>query len=595
MAIVRPPRWLSLGDPSCADRLVAGAKAARLAQAAALGFPVPESVVVPCAVSAPVLDASLARASALGPHAGRLEVMAADPVEAGLAGLTDAVESLGPALAVRSSSPAEDTPTLAGAFSSLMGVAPAEVTTAVLAVWASAIMTRSDADDPDVAPIGVLIQPELVPDFAGSAEVLADGSVSVIAIDGPAGPLMAGWAAGLTAAVDESGQVSVDSQLDQAMLQAVADLARRVHAALGDNLIEWAWDSGRLWLVQARRADRASAATAGAAGPAPPAGDSERLLRATTWPGDLAERWLLPWILAAGDPRITATSPPKGSHASARTTARGPRGLRQASPDSGRDPLELWQEFTATSDELIAHVWGARRRAAPDLARAAAAVLRLGAEIGDLAEPDPALARRCLALAADLMSHLQARRIVRGSAEFWALPADLGAVLTGRLAVLDAARRAHLAALRWEPARFAAIQSSDERFDGIGVADGLGCGPCLAADEAAERASSGAAVLPPRPVIVAAYPLPQYAPLLMGAAGLVTRHGSEAAHLITVARALGVPAVIGPWLLDHADERTPTYAAVDGTAGTVHVGAATIQVLRALCGDPVDYEVRSTS
>jgi phosphohistidine swiveling domain-containing protein len=234
----------------------------------------------------------------------------------------------------------------------------------------------------------------------------------------------------------------------------------------------------------------------------------------------------------------------------------------------------LWEEFTAVSDELIAQVWGGPARAAEDLARAAVVVLRQGGETRQLAEPDPVLAGRCLALAADLIAHLEHRRIAGGPAEFWALPADLGAVLDGRLAVLDAGRRAELAALRWEPARFGAIQSAGERFDGTGMADGFGCGPCLAADEAAKRAASDAGGLPPRPVIVAAYPLPQYAPLLMGAAGLVTRHGSEAAHLITVARSLGIPAVIGPWLLDHADhadEDAPSYAAVDGTLGTVHV------------------------
>jgi phosphohistidine swiveling domain-containing protein len=559
MTTANPHRWLDLREPGCDDRLVVGAKVASLARAAALGFPVPESVIVPCSLSAPVLAAALARADARGPHAGRLEIMAADPVEAGLVGLPDAVEFLGPALAVRSSSPAEDTPSLAGAFSSLMGVAPAEVTTAVLAVWASAIMTRPDADDPGISSMGVLIQPELAPDFAGSAEVLADGSISVVAIDGPAGPLMAGWAAGLTATIDGSGQLSADPRLDEALVLAVADLARRVHAAIGDNLIEWAWEVGRLWLVQARRADRAPAVTADRAEAAPQSGHPERLLRATAWPGELAERWLLPWALADDSPRWPGEA------------ITGPLQVEIPAEESGRDPLELWDEFTAISDELIAQVWRDRPQAAADLARAAATVLRQGAQPSALAEPDPVLADRCLALAAELITHLRRWRIVAGPAEFWALPADLDAVLEGRLAVIGAGRRAQLAALRWEPARYSAIQSCGDRLDGTGVAGGTGCGPCMAADETAKRAAADAGGLPPRPVIVAAYPLPQYAPLLMDAAGLVTRHGSEAAHLITVARSLGVPAVIGPWLLDRADERTPSYAAVDGTMGTVHV------------------------
>jgi phosphohistidine swiveling domain-containing protein len=578
MTIASPPRLLSLRQPSCGDAAVVGAKAARLAQAAVLGFPVPESVVVPCLLSAPVLAAALGRASARGPHAGRLEVMAADPAQAGLAGLTDAVEPLGPALAVRSSSPAEDNPVLAGAFSSLMGVAPAEVTTAVLAVWASAIRTRPEVGEDVGAPaMGVLIQPELAPEFAGSAEVLADGSVSVVATEGPAGPLMAGWAAGTTALVGGTGHVGgtdlvgstghvrdaglgggaglgtaepggAGSRPDDVVLAAVADLARRVAAALGDDLIEWAWAAGRLWLIQARRVSRPEVASAPARLAARWAGgDPERLLRVTRWPGELAERWLLPWAMAASDPLDLPEAEPAG------------------------DPLARLAEFAATSDALIGQVWGDGRGSAATVARSAMAALRQGTEVGPLAVPDRALADRCLTLAAGLAGHLRRREVIGSVAEFWALPADLRAVLDGQVAGPGAGRRAQLAALRWEPARYSAVQACGVRLAGTGVAGGTGCGPCLAADDAASRAESGTGGLPPRPVIVAAYPLPQYAPLLMGAAALVTRYGSEAAHLITVARSLGIPAIVGPTLLDFAGDPVPGYAAVDGSSGTVHL------------------------
>ena len=49
----------------------------------------------------------------------------------------------------------------------------------------------------------------------------------------------------------------------------------------------------------------------------------------------------------------------------------------------------------------------------------------------------------------------------------------------------------------------------------------------------------------PRMILVAPNPIPQLAPLLWGAAGLVTFGGSEAAHLVEVARSVGVPTVIG--------------------------------------------------
>ena len=49
----------------------------------------------------------------------------------------------------------------------------------------------------------------------------------------------------------------------------------------------------------------------------------------------------------------------------------------------------------------------------------------------------------------------------------------------------------------------------------------------------------------PRAMIVASQPIPNLAPLLWDAAGLVTESGSSAAHLFESARALRVPAVCG--------------------------------------------------
>jgi phosphoenolpyruvate-protein kinase (PTS system EI component) len=79
-------------------------------------------------------------------------------------------------------------------------------------------------------------------------------------------------------------------------------------------------------------------------------------------------------------------------------------------------------------------------------------------------------------------------------------------------------------------------------------------------------------------VIVAGYPLPQYAPLLMDAAALVSRRGSEAAHLVAVARALGVPAVIGCGLPAALGSGPHQYVAVDAWSGTVAVHAADEEV-----------------
>jgi phosphohistidine swiveling domain-containing protein len=609
MSVTSPPRWPDLSEPACAGRAFAGAKAAGLARAAAAGFPVPRSVVVPCALSVPVLGRAWPTAGRHGIHAARLEVMeAGEAGEAGLAGLTAAVEPLGPALAVRSSSPAEDDPALAGAFSSLMGVAPDQAGTAVLAVWASAI--ASEPAVPRRGGMGVLIQPEINPGFAGTAELGPDGSVSVVATDGPAGPLMAGWATGISVAVTTAGRLEppvAGPRWDGEVLRAAASLARRAAGVLGDNLIEWAWADGKLWLVQARRTDHQPAQRTQDAGPAPagrsasnPAG-SRRLLRATRWPGELAERWLVPWISAGTPldeqvPWVTAGTP----------LDRPAPGSRKPATGAAR----LWERFTVTSDALIEQVWATAPGGAARRAAAVVTALRAGQADAPPGTAGPALVRDWLSVAVDLMARLG----IGSWREFLALPADLDSLLAGRTAVPDLARRAQRAALSWEAARFSAISDCGERLIGTAVAPGTGCGPCVGAASAAlggttppdppgcphppprpsprpasgrpsrlswlspptglgqsarpDRPAGGA--LPPRAVIVAAYPLPQYAPLLMGAAGLVCRNGSEAAHLITVARSLGVPAVIGADLTTAAaaGER---YAAVDGYAGTVSV------------------------
>lgn len=553
MVATSPPRWPDLTARACADRAFSGAKAAALARAVAAGFPVPRSVVVPCALSAPVLQRAWHAARRSGIHAARLEVMAAG--EAALAGLTAAVEPLGPALAVRSSSPAEDDPALAGAFSSLMGVPAEQVATAVLAVWASAIVSEPAARG---GAMGVLIQPEIVPAFAGTAELGPDGSVCVVATDGPAGPLMAGWASGITVTVTTAGCLDPpvsDPCWDGGVLRAAAGLAADVAGALGDNLIEWAWANGRVWLVQGRRASYQRAMPAPGAVPAgrsaPSPVGARRLLRATRWPGELAERWLMPWSVgtALDEPVLPVPAGPLHDERVGKQQAVGP------------EPDKLWLRFTAVSDALIDQVWpgppgGAARRAAVVTA------LRAGQAEAPPGSADPALVQDWRRLAADLMAQLG----IRSWPEFLALPADLGPLLAGRASEPGLARRAQLAALSWEAVRFSAVSDCGERLTGTAVAPGTGCGPCVNAAQAARG------TLPLRAVIVAAYPLPQYSPLLMGAAGLITRHGSEAAHLITVARSLGVPVVIGVDLTcgPTAGER---YAAVDGYAGTVSVWA----------------------
>jgi phosphohistidine swiveling domain-containing protein len=87
----------------------------------------------------------------------------------------------------------------------------------------------------------------------------------------------------------------------------------------------------------------------------------------------------------------------------------------------------------------------------------------------------------------------------------------------------------------------------------------VGAGRPVAIDPGVE------AMPPPRRVLVVPAAVPQLAPFLWEAAGLVAGSGSEGAHLFEVARSLGVPAVIGVELDPSADG----VVAVDGDAGTV--------------------------
>jgi phosphohistidine swiveling domain-containing protein len=98
----------------------------------------------------------------------------------------------------------------------------------------------------------------------------------------------------------------------------------------------------------------------------------------------------------------------------------------------------------------------------------------------------------------------------------------------------------------------------------------MGCGRAISASQEAFALSESAGI-PARSVIVVRYPLPRYSPLLLGAAGLVAHGGSEAAHLVTVARALGVPAVLGCAVSPMMKSGQDTYVAIDGEAGLVSV------------------------
>jgi hypothetical protein len=91
---------------------------------------------------------------------------------------------------------------------------------------------------------------------------------------------------------------------------------------------------------------------------------------------------------------------------------------------------------------------------------------------------------------------------------------------------------------RWEPFVASVVLGNGTRHQGVPASGGIGAGVIA-------RPGSGPGPVPARRVLAAGQPVPNLAPLLWDAAGLVTGTGSPAAHLFESARALHVPAVCG--------------------------------------------------
>lgn len=544
----------SLDNVRCRDASFVGPKAARLAEARALGFPVPDALVVPCAASVGVLSAAERTTVSRGVHHGRFEVMSADRQP--FASLARAAADLGEPLAVRSSSPLESDPRLAGAFTSFLGVSPADLSTAVLGVWSSALRPtledEPERSEPAATAMGVIIQREIQPAFAGTASV-AGSAVRIVAVPGSAAPLMAGWRAGVTVVVSDSGTVDDVDAPDgfRAVAVEVAALARRVHGAQRDTLIEWAYADGEVWLLQSRVAVTTASAGPPVAAVAAGGVDVVRMRSARRRVGELAERLWLPWAIA-GDVSLTETV---------------------ARPARLADPLGVWRAFRDTAGRLTATVWGRGADAvavSDELVRA----LHGSGDLTPLLAGRPAPVGADVAaferLAGDLMGHLLATRAIASRFDFWALPANLTQLLLGEPVGLNIAGRTRRAALKWEARLYEAVVAAGDAQLGTPVSEGMGCGPAAVVDVFGFEGEVEAHGLPPRSVLVAARPLPRYAPLLMGAAALVTAGGSEAAHLIEVARSLGIPAVLDCDIAGITRDGH-CYLAVDGAAGFVHV------------------------
>jgi rifampicin phosphotransferase len=234
------PAFVPLDHQCALDPMLAGNKAAALARSARLGLPVlPGAVLTTTAPAAALLAGAppTAVASALTEAAIRL----AGP---------------GGRLVVRSSSPLEDSTTSAraGAFTSVLDVAPDDVLDAVAEVL------RSGGGE----PMAVLLQPMLDAHRGGVLFGLDPVTgrrdrLVVESVDGGPADLVSGRVTAARAVLTRRGRLleasGPEGRLDRHTRRSLASLAASAALALGTGPqdIEWAVDpGGRTWLLQSR-------------------------------------------------------------------------------------------------------------------------------------------------------------------------------------------------------------------------------------------------------------------------------------------------------------------------------------------------------
>lgn len=550
---------IDLDDARALDPGVVGAKAARLAAAKRVGLPVLPGVVVPVDVARPAIATASAALADGGSGAARLAIMDVDVDGDVMAALRVGTSRLDWPLVVRSSSPLETGGVWAGAFSSFDEIGPDDLRTAVRGVWASAFtvhaLERCEAagTDPRDVELAVLLQSQVHPVCAGSARAKPDHSVAVHATRGSPRDLMEGWDVGVRAHVSSRGRIEGDHEaleLGAAALQAAAELARRTCAALGDNLIEWAWTGDEVVLLQSSRlAEQPVAAALRHDDLIDPM--ALRLARlAQRFPGALGEEFVLPWAVAIPEP------------------------VHEPAASPSADPAADFARARALVRDLTKEVWQERADRALQLAMACFATLR-GTDapsalrtLHGLRPADPRRGHEILSLIAGVGEALGPPlgdpralwRMTRQGVE--------GMIADPRPRANGAPSR--LGPDRWEPFIHAAVRTHGTPCHGTPVVAGVSAGRVVVV-----RNPHDPPRIASRDVLVVDRPLPALAPLLWSASALVAGAGNPAAHLMEVTASLGVPTVLG-LDLHHVGGiaglgRGSFLAAVDGEAGTVTV------------------------
>ena len=595
------PRVVRLDEPEALDVSAVGAKAAGLARARRAGLPALDGFVVTLAASAAPLRQAAEELAGRGSGAARMVLLRNELDEALTAEIAEAAADLTEPLIARSSSALEGEGTWAGAFASLPELRREEVPKALRSVW-SAMFTLEALErfeaagvEPGRAPMGVLVQTELAPDCGGAASVDEIGAVSISAVKGSPRDLLAGWVPGVRATVGPDGSISGTEALEligSATLGEVAALAREAAAELDCNLVEWAVTGGAAVLLQVQRTVSAAASESMVLPAALGHPEARRLARMVmTYPGALGEELVLGWAAglsadrAGGVSSSVGTRPagtavavggssgeidpapapgaPASGIGSVSTTPSPPRvaALGAAGQPFGGEGLGgLLVRARLLASDLTAAAWGRSVGEALPLARSVLRRLRGDRPnesieaLGGLAAPDSVAGGEVLSII-----ELLGEALGDPYGVWYHSVDELAEILAGRAEP----ERGRVGRDRWEPFLAGVAALGGEACAGIGASEGIGAGRLV-------WVSSPTAVghVRPRDVIVVQYPLPNFAPLLWDAAGLVALGGAPSAHLMEVARSLTVPAVVGCPLEDLRGVGSPS----GGASGSVHVG-----------------------
>ncbi|MDE0613645.1 MAG: hypothetical protein F4124_07425 [Acidimicrobiia bacterium] len=517
-------RVRGLDDPSAADVAISGAKGSGLARARATGFPVLDGFVIPPACSEEALNRAVEVLDSRGTGGSRMAIIGHPLSDSLIEQIESLAATLQPPFIVRSSSVLEGSGEWSGAFTSVPEVLPGEIGQAAKSVWATCfsieVLERFEAAQlaPGSAPMGVVVQPEVQPDFGGAAIVDAAGAVSVNAVKGSPRDLMAGWVPGVRAVVEEGMLRGTEcvALMGEDQTLAVAELALNVEEALGCNLIEWAIVDGDLVLLQVQRSaghESEEAMVVPAALAHPFALEFVRLSQ--RYPGAIGDELVLGWLPAA----------PTGLEASAYT----PIGNRDAI-------LEEARQIAAT---LTSQAWGKPESQA--LAQAELVLRRMRSD-----RPNESI---------DALQDLQSVDL--------ALAQELLGMVEYLLASDVAPSRRGMG--RWEPVLAGVLALQGDVYEGEPSVGGVGAGRMVWLDSSKQTGH-----VQPRDIIVTQYPLQNFSPLLWDAAGIVTIGGAPTAHLFEVARSLTVPAVINCPVAEIV-KSGPRLGMLDGDAGRVAI------------------------